>query len=160
LVEEHQLRGAIDGLRNLERRCFSSRERFAFYVYLAAVLRLYRRLRRSNHAKNVGQNIISLLGLRQRKGRHLIRMIIDATSRADNKTKSRWTRALRYAWHERREWKHLETFLQEHGCPAGCAARFAALKANKQDTGRVIYRCPGSRRPFLIIENGKEGVYS
>jgi hypothetical protein len=94
------------------------------------------------------------LGLRERKRIHLIRMIIDATSRADNKTKSRWTRALRYAWHERREWKRLATFLQEHGGPAGCAARFAALKVNKHDTGPVIYRCPGTRRPYLIIENG------
>jgi hypothetical protein len=91
----------------------------------------------------------------QRKGIHQIRMIIDATSRADNKTKSRWTRALRYAWHERREWKRLATFFEEHGGPTGCAARFAALKANKPATGPVIFRCPGSRRPFLIIENGK-----
>jgi hypothetical protein len=97
---------------------------------------------------------MSLLSPRQRKGIHLIRMIIDASSGADNKTKSRWTRALRYAWRERREWKHLTTFLQEHGGPAGCAARFAALKANKHDTGRVIFRCPGTRRPYLIIENG------
>ena len=154
MPKEQKLRDAIDGLRNLERRSFGLRERFAFYAYLAAVLRLYRRLRRRNHAKNVGQNIISLLGLCERKGTHLIRIIIDATSRADNKTKSRWTRALRYAWHERGEWKRLETFLQEHGGPAGCAARFAALKANKHDTGRVIFRCPGTRRPYLIIENG------
>ena len=99
--------------------------------------------------------LISLLGPRQRNGTHLIRMIFDATSRADNKTKSRWTRALRYAWHERREWKRLETFFQEHGGPAGCAARLAALNRGKHDTSRVIYRCPGTRRPFLIIENGK-----
>jgi hypothetical protein len=88
------------------------------------------------------------------RGIHLIRIIIDATSRADKKTKSRWTRALRYAWHERREWKHLATFFEEFGGPAGCAARFAALKANKPATGPVIFRCPGTRRPYLIIENG------
>jgi exodeoxyribonuclease V alpha subunit len=59
-------------------------------------------------------------------------------------------------WHERGEWKRLTTFFEENGGPAGCAARFAALKANKRDTGRVVYRCLGSRRPFLIIENGHQ----
>ena len=45
---------------------------------------------------------------------HPIRVIIDATSTADNKTQSRWTRALRYAWRERRAWINPQTFLQEN----------------------------------------------
>jgi hypothetical protein len=59
----------------------------------------------------------------------LLNEIEYAISTADNKTKSPWIRALRYAWRERREWRCLKAFLQKNGGPAGCAARFAVIKA-------------------------------
>jgi len=55
LIPDHQLRKAIAGLKSLERKCFASRSRFAFYDYLAAVFELYVRLRRRNQAKTAAQ---------------------------------------------------------------------------------------------------------
>jgi len=78
---------------NLERKCFSSRSRFAFYDYLAPVFDFYLRLMRKNQAKTAARRITNLFGLRNSKHAHPIRVIIDATSTADNKTKSRWSRA-------------------------------------------------------------------
>jgi hypothetical protein len=120
LISNQQLRQTIDGLRRLERKCFASRSRFAFYDYLAAVFELYVQLRRTKQAKKAAGLIAKLFQLRSPKHTHPIRAIIDATSSADLKTKSRWTRALRYAWRERKSWTDLRSFLRENGGPAGC----------------------------------------
>ena len=138
----------------MERKCFAARSRFAFYDYLAAVFDLYVRLRRRNQAKPSARRIAKLFGLRNQKCSHCIRVIIDATSTADLKTKSRWSRALRYAWRERRTWKDLGSFLRENGGPAGCADQFAAMKPSKNDPNEVVYRCPGTGRPYLIVHKG------
>jgi hypothetical protein len=139
-------------LIKLERKCFASRSRFAFYDYLAAVFELYIRLRRTKQAKKAATLIAKLFGLRNQKRTHPIRVIIDATSTAVLKTKSRWTRALRYAWRERKTWKDLRSFLRENGGPAGCAKEFAAI--TKKNQPYLIYRCPGTGRPYLIVHKG------
>src|SRR6202011_3041211 len=100
LKSDRQLEKTLDGLRKLERKCFASRSRFAFYDYLAVVFELYVQLRRTRQAKKSARLIAKLFGLRKQNGTHPIRTIIEATSAADIKTKSRWSRALRYAWHE------------------------------------------------------------
>jgi hypothetical protein len=151
LISDRQLRKTIDGLRGLERKCFASRSRFAFYDYLAAVFELYGQLRRTKQAEKAAGLIAKLFQLRNQKRNHPIRVIIDATSTADNKTKSRWSRALRYAWRERTTWTDLTSFLRETGGPAGRAGQFAAVKAEKQDINRVVYRYPGTGRPYLIV---------
>src|SRR5437870_13445436 len=98
------------------------------------VLRLSRcrvRALLSTEANQTGKKAARLIakwfGFRTQQRTHPIRVIIDATSTADNKTKSRWTRALRYAWHERKAWMDLTSFLHENGGPAGCAEQFAAV---------------------------------
>jgi hypothetical protein len=154
LKSDRQLRKTIDDLRELERKCFASRSRFAFYEYLAAVLELYVRLRRRNQAKPLARRIAKLFGLRKQNRTHPIRTIIDATSTTDLKTRSRWTRALKYAWRERKTWKDLGSFLRENGGPAGCADQFAAMKPSKNDPSEVVYRCPGTGRPYLIVHKG------
>jgi hypothetical protein len=53
------------------------------------VFELYVQLRRTKQAKKAARNIAQLLELRTQKRSHLMRVIIDATSTADNKTKSR-----------------------------------------------------------------------
>jgi hypothetical protein len=93
---------------------------------------------------------LQLFGLRKQK--HPIRVIIDATSAADNKTKSRWTRALRYAWRKRKAWEDLKSFLRENSGPAGCAEQFAAVHPKARYPGCIVYRCPGSGRPYLIVQ--------
>jgi hypothetical protein len=128
MISDRQLRKIIDFLRRLERKCFASRSRFAFYDYLAAVFDLYVRLRRTKQAKSAARRIAMLTGLRNQDRTHPIGVILDATSTADIKTMSRWSRALRYAWHERKTWKDLGSFLRENSGPAGCAKQFAAIR--------------------------------
>jgi hypothetical protein len=154
LNSDRQLRKTIDDLRGLERKCFASRSRFAFYDYLAAVFELYVQLRRRNQANPSAQRIAKLFGLRNQKCSHCIRVIIDATSTADNKTKSRWSRALRYAWRERKTWTDLISFLRENGGPAGCADQFAATNPRGKYPGCIVYRRPGTGRPYLIVHKG------
>jgi hypothetical protein len=154
LKSDQQLRKTIDDLRELERKCFASRRRFAFYSYLAAVFELYVQLRRTNQAKPAAQRIAKLHGLRNQKCRHPIRTIIDATSTTDIKTRSRWSRALRYAWRERKTWKGLGSFLRENGGPAGCADQFAATNQRGRYPGCIVYRRPGTGRPYLILHKG------
>jgi hypothetical protein len=150
LIPDWQLRQTIDDLKGLERRCFASRSRFAFYDYLAAVLEVYVQLRRTKQAKKAATRIAKLFQLRNQKCTHPIRVIIDATSTADLKTRSRWSRALRYAWRERRAWTDLTSFLRKNGGPAGCAEQFAAIRGKYP--GCIVYRCPGTGRPYLIVQ--------
>jgi hypothetical protein len=154
LMSDRQLRKTIEDLRKLERKCFASRSRFAFYDYLAAVFELYVQLRRRNQAKPLARRIAKLFGLRNQKRSHCIRVIIDASSTADIKTRSRWTRALRYAWRERKTWTDFQVFLRDNGGPAGCAEQFAAINPNGKYPGCIVYRCPGTDRPYLIVHEG------
>jgi hypothetical protein len=146
LNSDRQLRKTIDDLRELEWKCFASRSRFAFYDYLAAVFQLYVQLRRTKQVKKSARLIAKLFGLRHQKCRHPIRVISDATSTTDLKTRSRWTRALKYAWRERKIWN---LFLRENGGPAGCAKQFAAT--TKQDGSYIVHRYAGTGRPYLIV---------
>jgi hypothetical protein len=127
LPSDRQLKRAIADLKSLERKCFRSRHRFAFYEYLNAVYAFYELLRRKKEAKKAAGRIAELFGLRKRRRTHPIRVIINATSAADEKTKSRWARALRYAWYGRQWWKDLNELFRSNGGPAGCAKEFAAL---------------------------------
>jgi hypothetical protein len=154
LKSDRQLRKTIDDLRGLERKCFASRSRFAFYDYLAAVFELYVQLRRRNQARPSAKSIAKLFGLRKPNRTHPIRVIIDATSAADIKTRSRWRRGLRYAWRQRKTWKDFGSFLRENGGPAGCADQFAAVNPKEKYRGGIVYRRPGNGRPYLIVHEG------
>ena len=153
-MSDRQLRKTIDDLRELERKCFAARSRFAFYDYLAAVFHFYIQLRLRNQAKASARRIAKLLGFRKQNDIHPIRVIIDATSTADPKTKSRWSRALRYAWAERRKWTDLDAFLRENGGPAGCADQFAATNPRERYRGCIVYRYAGTGLPYLIVHEG------
>jgi hypothetical protein len=124
LTSDRCLRQEIVALKQLEKECFASRKRFAIDDYLAGVFDLYRRLKNNLDAKQCARRIVEFEGLR-RKSSHPLRVIIDAASQADNKTKSRSTRALRYCWRQRKRWTDFKTFLRENGGPAGCASKFA-----------------------------------
>jgi hypothetical protein len=151
-MSDRQLRKVITDLIKLERNCFASRSRFAFYDYLAAVFDLYVRLRRTKQAKSAARRIAMLTGLRNQDRTHPIGVILDATSTADIKTRSRWSRALRYAWYERKASKDLRTFLRENGGPAGCADQFAAINPRGRYTGCIVYHRPGTGRPYLVVQ--------
>jgi hypothetical protein len=142
-MTDQVLRKRIFDLKNLEAECFTSRNRFWSYRYLAALYQLYSDLRRANETQELTRRIAKLFNLDSRQHADPIRLIIDASSQADNKTKSRWTRALRFAWRQRRRWSDLETFLGRNGGPAGCASQFAAL--HPRPPGRCV-RVGGENR--------------
>src|SRR5258707_3988466 len=78
--------------------------------YLVAAYNLHRRLRRRKAAKKAACRIAALYNLSLRKDVHPMRAIIDASSDADRKTRSRWMRALQYAWRERHTWEDFRGF--------------------------------------------------
>jgi hypothetical protein len=133
---------AITELRALERQCFRAKRRFAFYEYLAAVFETYRRLRRRDDEERMLKRLGRRLNIPITPDGHLIRILIDLTSSADPKTKSRWTQALRFAWHERKRWTDFQKFMLKCGGPAGCAERYAALNP-KPPKGYIIRSTPG-----------------
>jgi hypothetical protein len=77
-------------------------------------------------------------------------VIIEATSAADEKTKSRWARALRYAWYGRRWWKDLNELFRSNGGPAGCAENFAALHKRANSRLRTGGANPGLKIPPIV----------
>jgi len=139
LPSTHQLKQTISDLKARERKCFGSRQRFAFYEYLGAVYAFYALLRRKKEAKKAARRIAKLFDVRSQKRTHSIRVIIDATSAADEKTKSRWARALRYAWYGRQWWKDIDELFRSNGGVAGCAKEIAALR-KREDTRPKIGR--------------------
>lgn len=149
MTSDRELKNDIAILKELGERCSRRRQRFAFYGYLAGVYKLYERLRRNNEANRDAQRIRSLFDLPTNRYTHPVRTILDATSSTDEKTKSRWTRALRFAWHERRRWKNFEKFLRQNGGPAGCADQFAALHS-KPPKGYITFQTPGYRVPLYL----------
>jgi hypothetical protein len=93
------------------------------------VYRLFRRWRKQDFEEQAARRVLALTGIAARRRRHTMRAIIDATSDADRKTKSRWVRALRYAWSERRCYRRLRQCLEANGGIAGCARNWAERRA-------------------------------
>ena len=149
MIPDQKLQKKIATLKRLEQRSFSGRTRFRFYSYLEAIYRFYERLRRNQEAKKCVLRLSKSLAATPSKNTHSIRILIDATSQADSKTKSRWTRALRFIWHERKRWKNFDEFLRLRGGPAGCAEQFAALHPKWQQRC-VTYHTAGMRVPFYV----------
>jgi hypothetical protein len=86
----------------------------------------------------------------------VIRTIIEATtSSTDQKSKSRWTQALLFAWRERSKWKSLDQCLRANDGVAGCARKLANLQAETK-TPAGFMRLGGENRvpriPLLVAE--------
>jgi hypothetical protein len=79
-------------------------------MYLGAVFGFYRRLRRNNEVNDSDRRMADLFESCENQNGHPIRSILDASSQADSKAKSRWTRALLFCWRERKRWTNLRIF--------------------------------------------------
>jgi hypothetical protein len=147
------LRTAIQMLTNLDRRWRNSGQKRALYRYLTAVFNLYAAGKRAGAARTVANRIARLARLSVQHDRHVIRTIIDASSSADRRSKSRWYRALRYAWRERGQWLSLNECLRANGGIAGCASRWADLQAGLRTPDGFV-RIGGESRfpkiPFFV----------
>jgi hypothetical protein len=106
-----------------------TRGRFAAEFYLERVLRLYRKLQRRDEDFNSFFQSLHDRHLFRRRT-HELRQLLDLTCDASRKVKSRWYRALRYAWVERRMWDDFHRFMRKNGGVSGCAAKLAIIRQN------------------------------
>jgi hypothetical protein len=156
------LKPALESLKKLNRHWRKTGSKCALGKYLRAVLALYAASKKTRHGPTMASQIARLVGSGLHPKRHLIRTIIDATSTADRKSKSRWTQALRFAWRERSNWKDLTDCLRANGGIAGCADKWADLQAETR-TPQGCVRVGGEDRVPkipLFVGVGMAHVYS
>jgi hypothetical protein len=124
-------------LCKLERTCARSRRRFAFHEYLEAVIDYCWKLEESGHLRKVSRHIARRYGNRYRR-KDPIQIIIAATSNADVKVRSRWSRGTRRAYNWRGWWKGRMTlgeFLRINGGITQCAYKIAKHRIHRERRG-------------------------
>ncbi len=150
-VEE--LRASITMLMKQDRRWRKAGSKRALYQYLKTVFDLYAGWKQAGGVRTAANRFSRLAGLNIQYDRHPIRTIIEATSSADRKSKSRWTQALRFAWRERSKWQDLTECLRANGSIAGCADKWADLRAETRTPPGCV-RIGGEDRmpriPFFV----------
>lgn len=103
-----------------------SKRRFASYRYLRIVYRGYCKLEERSLLGRLRRVLARKFGTSKEPHQHVLRALIDATTQVrDKRMRSRWTRALEYAWNEEIEPDELIGFIKENKGLAGCA-RYAA----------------------------------
>jgi hypothetical protein len=120
-------RDELKQLKRVEEESFASRERFRERPYLQAVYELYCDWADDRHSKARSAQMARLNGISPRKDSHPIRIIIDCSSPStEERIKSRWTRALRFALAKRVPPSKLLDLLDEEGRGglAGLASAF------------------------------------
>lgn len=133
---ESELPGRLTELKDIWTLCSTSRKKNAPYKYIAAVYELYCDLRSNGLVSKTAIRISKLEGLASRSDRHPIRCIVDATCTADEKSKSRMARAVRYA--HRQKWgENILDKLKETGGITGCAKEFARKNKKKRYKSRL-----------------------
>jgi hypothetical protein len=136
LSSETELPSKLQELKDIWTRCSTSRKKNEPYKYVAAVYEMYRDLRSKRIASKTAIRIGKLEGLTSRTDRHPIRCIVDATCTADEKSKSRIARAIRFA--HRQKWgDNILDKLKETGGIAGCAEGFARKNKKKRYETRL-----------------------
>jgi hypothetical protein len=148
-----ELHTRLDAIRGLRKKSSHDPTRFRDYAYLGAVFNLYVFVR-SNKCKKVAMSIMADdLELTITPDTHLIRALIDATCKVDPKTRSRWTRALRYAWKQRRHWDRLPRFLRRNGGIAGCADWFTETQRRRSRRASSRARLPSDGQLRFMKES-------
>ena len=143
---KHELNADAAGLRHRHHRWRRSRRSKDLYAYLLSVYQLWQQWREADATEQAARRLLALAEIPASQRRHPLRAIIDSTSDADRKTKSRWTRALRFAWSERRRCRGLKKCLEANGGVAGCARRWAELRAVTRAPPGFV-RLGGERAP-------------
>lgn len=126
-----ELASKLHELKGIWKRSSSSRKKNAPHKYVGAVYDFYRDLRSERIASKTAARISDLADLPPQPNRHPVRSIIDATCKADEKSRSRMARATRYAYSQNWD-ENIRTRLKEAGGIAGCADKFAEMNKNKQ----------------------------
>jgi hypothetical protein len=121
----------LEQLQRIERESYQSRTRFWERKYLRAVYEVWRSWP-SDEKKSFAMQMAKLCKISARRGSHAIRIIIDCSSpKTDEKMKSRWTLALRFANARHIEASNLDKFFSERGA-GGLAGRASAFEARQR----------------------------
>jgi hypothetical protein len=111
------------------------RRRFGVYRYLTDVYEVYLEFRSRRIARKATRRIAKRMHLSIRNNSHPIRILIEASAGPeDNRAKSRWTQALKYAYGWRQPAKRLKWFFEVAGGIAGSARKYADLQARRKPT--------------------------
>jgi hypothetical protein len=114
--------------RAFEKECRKSHDRYWFQPYLEAVFLLAADLKQRGILKKAARRLAKKRGLRFDRRTDPVKVLVDASSHADYKTRSRWSRAVRYALDYRDGWgpaKSLGPLIKRFGGVSGCASRIA-----------------------------------
>jgi hypothetical protein len=149
-ISVEALRAALTSLTRLEGRWRKSGSKTALYRYLTAVFDLYAEWKRAGSARVPANRVVRFAGLTRKSDRHPLRILIDATSTADRKSKSRWTQALRFAWRERHQWRDLEQYLCGSGGISVSASKWAEQNAWKRTPPGYV-RIGGNHFPLVPL---------
>jgi hypothetical protein len=126
----HALRPDLLRVRNAWDECQSHRERDAIYSYLTAVFDLVAWWAEENCALERAQNALRLQNVRPFDHDEPFAAIIRCTAdpaKVDKRTRSKWSRVLRYAMQYKDHSDPLERFIKRKGGINECASRFARL---------------------------------
>ncbi|MVT63949.1 hypothetical protein GPL21_02305 [Bradyrhizobium pachyrhizi] len=121
--EVSQIRARLNRVRKVAKKITRSEKRFADYRYLRAVYRAFHTLGDDNLLPILARVACQEYSIPKRAGTHPLRTIIDATVTApiDLRTRSRWARALEWAFDQEVRPDELIWFLKANNGIAGCA---------------------------------------
>jgi hypothetical protein len=133
---DDKLEIVIERLCELEQKSFGPRHgRTDFYEYLQGVYAVYLDWRAKHKARRNARRVADLYELPVRKKTHPIRVLLDATSDADSRLKSRWAQALQFADLQGVGADGILDLFKRFGGLAGCAREMAAQR--KSDEGPI-----------------------
>ena len=122
------LRQDLLRVRNAWEECQASRDRDAIYTYLTAVFDLVAWWAAENRALDRAYKALRLQSIcpfdREEPFAAIIRCTGDPT-KVDKRTRSKWSRVLRYALRYKSHSERLEQFIKRKGRINKCAGRFA-----------------------------------
>jgi hypothetical protein len=122
------LRQDLLRVRNAWEDCQASRERDAIYTYLTAVFDLVAWWAAENRALERARKALRLQSIcpfdREEPFAAIIRCTRDPT-KVDKRTRSKWSRVLRYALRYKSHSEPLDQFIKRKGGINACASRFA-----------------------------------
>jgi hypothetical protein len=121
--------------------CQANRDRDAIYTYLSAVFDLVAWWTAEGRALERAQNALRVQYLRPSDHDEPFAAIIRCTAdpaKVDKRTRSKWSRALRYALAYKSCSEPLDQFIKSKGGINDCAARLRRSSAPKIGTGSLI----------------------
>ena len=125
-------------VRNAWDECQASRERDAIYTYLTAVFELIAWWMAENCALERAHEALRLRHITQFDQEEPFAAIIRCTAnpaKVDKRTRSKWSRALRYALAYKSHLEPLDRFMKRKGGINRCAERFSAQRDQVEHFG-------------------------